>query len=453
MDPRRPPNKLVYCLAGPYGPEDTKLDLPDRIERSSLLTLNDELHAALYACKDSITRLADEQHGGNSNRRWDECKRSMNDFELVYTPPSPEGPGIAAHTPISRSYFKLWEVLHDYWPEIGGRWQAEPMNAVFLAEGPGGFMEAFANFRAVRGLPLVGQDELHGMTLLQARDRSVPVWRVLPQDRQDARVLLHRGSDGTGNLYRAANIDHLVAHAGGPGGAHVVTADGGFDFSADYNSQEDASMRLVMCEVYAALCLQRLGGAFLLKVYDVHSFATVRLLYVLRGAYQGLRIIKPHSSRPANSEKYVLATSFVGVAPEVLEAMRAACVSCEAWALWQGAAHHGVATRINYALRPVLRVPAAFVRDLVSFNAHYISRQVLHIVRTLEEAHARGSGRPGAEGGGHTGARVMWQLDRAARWCHKYGVKVNVMAMRKQYQRAQRGPTNPLAPPLKNLRD
>lgn len=281
------------------------------------------------------------------------------------------------------------------------------MTAAFLAEGPGGFMESFAKFRADAGAKC---DRLHGITLL-SRNRNIPNWkvqRVCPPDR----VTIHRGADGTGDLYQVRNIDHLVAEVG-QGACDLVTADGGFDFSSDFNNQEEASMRLILSEVYTALRLQRPGGAFLLKVYDVHAIATMRILFALRTCYAAVRIVKPLTSRPANSEKYVMCTGFRGLPPALRSALRAACVG------------GGGAAVINTSLRPVAPLPVAFVRDIVHFNTMYVARQVAYIGRTILLIVQDADRAPHAH---HRGLHV--QLSKSLRWCHKYGIRACVRAVR-----------------------
>jgi hypothetical protein len=368
--------KLVFELVGPY------IYDADDPNPQALLESNDALHDALNACKNNITRH-------HEDRTWDRFKKITNDYELVF-------PGVAAHYPISRSFFKLWEVLHDFaceFDSIGGR-----VRAMFLAEGPGGFMESFSRFRATRSC---FDDELHGITLM-SRNRDIPGWKLNAM--RDMRFTVHRGADGTGDLYKLDNIDHLVLTVGASS-CHFITADGGFDFSGDFNNQEDTSMRLIVAEVYTAVRLQAPGGAFVLKIYDVRSPATVRLLHVLRSCYRTMRIVKPLTSRPANSEKYVVCTGFTSIQAEGM--LRAVCA--------------GVGTLDGW------RVPWSFIRDVVTYNAMYISRQMAYIGHTIQLI--RGSERSSLGAGAHT----RHQLEHAMRWCHAYRLPLSLAAVRRHY--------------------
>ena len=90
-----------------------------------------------------------------------------------------------------------------------------------------------------------------------------------------------------------------------------ITADGGFDFSTDFNAQEESSLNLVFCEIIYAIVLQKKGGSFVLKVFDCFSNVMVELLYLLCYLYDEVSIMKPCTSRSANSEKYIVCKRFL----------------------------------------------------------------------------------------------------------------------------------------------
>ena len=49
---------------------------------------------------------------------------------------------------------------------------------------------------------------------------------------------------------------------------HLITADGGFDYSNDYNNQEKDSIRLIYSEIFLAMNLQAKHGCFICKIFD-----------------------------------------------------------------------------------------------------------------------------------------------------------------------------------------
>jgi cap1 methyltransferase len=56
--------------------------------------------------------------------------------------------------------------------------------------------------------------------------------------------------------------------------------------------------------------MQKRGGSFILKVFDTFSLASFEMIYLLSYLYEEVYIMKPSTSRPANSEKYIICLRF-----------------------------------------------------------------------------------------------------------------------------------------------
>ena len=65
-----------------------------------------------------------------------------------------------------------------------------------------------------------------------------------------------------------------------------------------------------MCQIAFAIAMQKTGGTFVLKIFDVFMQSTLDLLYILSICYERVFIIKPNTSRIANSEKYIVCKKF-----------------------------------------------------------------------------------------------------------------------------------------------
>jgi 23S rRNA U2552 (ribose-2'-O)-methylase RlmE/FtsJ len=173
-----------------------------------------------------------------------------------------------------------------------------------LAEGPGGFIEALCYLRANPN------DTYYGMTLVDdAPNSACPGWKKsrLFLEKNPC-VKLEYGKDGTGNLLSLDNYLHCCEkyrHS-----MDVITADGGFDFSSNFNHQEVLAQTLVVSEVLYALSLQKPGGTFVLKIFDTFTRVTVDIIHLLALFYSDVIIIKPNTSRVANSEKYIVCKGF-----------------------------------------------------------------------------------------------------------------------------------------------
>lgn len=156
--------------------------------------------------------------------------------------------------------------------------------------------------------PTYGNDRYYGMTLVN-EDPICPGWKKTRTFLENhPNVIIENGADKTGNLI---SLDNFIYCAGKyKNNMEIVTADGGFDFSVDFNQQENMATQLILCEVFYALAMQKQGGTFILKIFDVFHKTTVDILYILSYYYKHVSIMKPYTSRVANSEKYVICQGF-----------------------------------------------------------------------------------------------------------------------------------------------
>ena len=76
-----------------------------------------------------------------------------------------------------------------------------------------------------------------GMTIINDNDANVPGWKksnnFLAKNRN---VIIEKGEDGTGNLLSIDNFNYCYSKYANS--MEIITADGGFDFSHDFNKQE-----------------------------------------------------------------------------------------------------------------------------------------------------------------------------------------------------------------------
>jgi 23S rRNA U2552 (ribose-2'-O)-methylase RlmE/FtsJ len=228
---------------------------------------------------------------------WEKNKRKLNPYEYINTPFDTFSPCICIYKPISRAFFKLLEILNSYpflFPKV--------IQSFHLAEGPGGFIEAIQYSRKNN------KDTYYGMTLIDNK-KDIPLWNKCERSlmKMNQNIIIESG-DGTGNLYHLANLLYVKSHY--EHSMDFITADGGFDYSVDFNNQEESSLHLIFSEICFAIMMQKKGGHFVLKVFDTFSSSTIELIYLLTYLYEDVILTKPMTSRPANSEKYVICSKF-----------------------------------------------------------------------------------------------------------------------------------------------
>ncbi len=262
--------------------------LPEDIKSN----INKTLSSYLIQAKNQI----DSKQG-----EWDKYKKFTNPYEYIHTTVPGTKTAVCKCKPLSRSFFKMIETvktmrLMDILPKDSAK-------TYHFAEGPGGFIEAIAYLRENE------KDNYYGMTLLDDSDISVPGWKKSQQFlEKNPNVIIEGGVTGDGDMLKAENLKECYQKHNNS--CQLVTADGGFDFTNDFNHQEIMSLKLAYAQVAYALSCQQLGGAFVIKVFDTFTPASIDLLYILANAYEKVYFFKPNTSRSANSEKYIVCKNF-----------------------------------------------------------------------------------------------------------------------------------------------
>ena len=201
---------------------------------------------------------------------WDYFKKYSNDYELLHISNSKAkfNNSIASYNPLSRSYFKLLEMVYDH----NLLDYKHNINTAHIAEGPGGFIEAVVNIRKRMNKY---NDKIYGITLRNI-DKDIPGWKKANSFlKMNTNIQIIYGKDNTGNIYNLENIidfkNKIGIHK-----CELITADGGFDYSIDFNQQEQLSYQLIFCEIVCALSVQKLNGTFICKFFDTYTPLTIK---------------------------------------------------------------------------------------------------------------------------------------------------------------------------------
>lgn len=280
---------LPQCFPFQY----RKIDIHEDTEKHD----NSSLATYLYEIQEKIKEFDVE---------WDIYKEYTNPYEYIHSKPPNRKP-IASYKPLSRSYFKMIELLHHF--QILETFRNRGFQSFHLAEGPGGFIEALVNSRCNQNPEKQIHDQYYGMTLLNENDKTVPSWKKSQSFlKTHSNIFIEYGRDGTGNVLSTENFIGCVEKYGGK--MDFITADGGYDFCEENEKHELKMYPLLVAQICFSVCLQKKGGCFILKIYDCFLNSTMELLYLLSSFYEKVYISKPRTSRYANSEKYVVCLNF-----------------------------------------------------------------------------------------------------------------------------------------------
>ena len=279
---------------------------------------NAELMNELYQIKKEKNKKYPE-------RIWFRARNYTNDYELVSSSKRKfDGQFLSAPSivVVSRAYFKTWEIFH-YFKDINFVSLKNDFIYVGLAEGPGGMAQSVLDFRRRFAKKYSKNDNYFAITLKEGPQESTKWGEQFPQL---DKVKINYGSEkyggaNDGNLLNPNNIRAFRKFVGKK--ADLITADGGVlvdDEDSEFEVyKEQIHLALFYNEIVAAMCLQKKGGSFVLKIYDIFTLPTVQLIFLLKIYYEKVWIFKPVTSRPANSEKYLVCANFLGVSENCIE--------------------------------------------------------------------------------------------------------------------------------------
>jgi hypothetical protein len=163
----------------------------------------------------------------------------------------------------------------------------------------------------------------------------------------------------------------------------------------------------MLSQIYCALSLQKENGFFILKVFDLFSEKTIHLLHDCLAFYKFMYIIKPNTSRPANSEKYILFCNYVDNFDEnhtrILEYMKTFIEKNE----------NDLVFEPDYTtIRETLSF-MIFLQKITEYNIYYTFKQISHIKKTLSVSVNK-------ERMDHI---LNNNLDKCKKWCSYYLIR------------------------------
>ena len=276
-------------------------------------TLNEQ-EAVLHELRKQINKY--ESDSGCSD--WEYFKKIVNPYELIFTqkkyPNFPES--VCLLNPLSRSYFKLIEVLgiSDFFKTYD---KSLRLRSAHVCEGPGGFIQAFLELCMRHKITHYNSTAI----TLRPKQQNVPGWkRAAAFLRKNSNVKIIYGPDDTGNILNYANQNAFIEACSSK--VHLFTGDGGLDFSMDYDAQEKIIFPLLLASSRIGLETLTPGGVFVLKFFDIYHKPTQELILFLSQFFSKWTLYKPATSRPCNPELYFVGTRFWPPSAPVLTQLR-----------------------------------------------------------------------------------------------------------------------------------
>ena len=263
-------------------------------ENDNNICLYDDLKEQIIKKKSEIDKY--------NSKDWENSKKKLCKYENIYSSSSKRYKNICNIVPVSRSYFKLHEMIYDFnlLKNIDGS-----IFCCCIAEGPGGFIHCLNDFNKIINGKI---NKIYGITLI-SEDNTVPYWNISILKNNTNKIFLNDNNDG--NIYNINIVNSFLEFVEEK--CDLITSDGGFDYSNDYNKQELNSYRLLYCEIFTALNIQKQGGCFIIKIFDIFYYKTLQLIYFHQSYNKFQLYVKMHPNDSLDPNLYFIARKQLGL--------------------------------------------------------------------------------------------------------------------------------------------
>jgi cap2 methyltransferase len=241
-----------------------------------------------------------------NQEEWEIRKKIVNPYELIFSSIDAKFPGLSVKIPLSRSYFKMVEMLSfvDFWSLAK---EFPSIQTAHVCEGPGGFIQSLLEGAQEHSVHV---SSVYAMTLKPVK-AHIPGWRRSYHFlKRFPQIQLEYGEDNTGNILTQPNQKSFLQKT--KQNSLLFTADGGFDFSSNYETQEETVFPLLLSSFTMGLSCLCKKGIMIIKLFDMYSQATKDLICGSALYFSKWTIYKPATSRPFNSERYFIGIGFLG---------------------------------------------------------------------------------------------------------------------------------------------
>ena len=151
------------------------------------------------------------------------------------------------------------------------------------------------------------------------------------------------------------------------------------------------------------------------KVYDTYTHVSISFLFLLSCLYETVHITKPFTSRPANSEKYLVCKGFKGISPILL---RKLYILVQSWDFIDSS------KQFIYKIMEIESIPEKFIKMVREYNTNYFNHQVENIEKTLTYISKFSCGEEYEKSELYK-KTINRQVHLAFNWCRKYKCKIN----------------------------
>ena len=230
-----------------------------------------------------------------SEKQWHYYRKITNPFDFP-----------SRSLAVNRAFYKLWEILAIYSEiqlQIPVHGNGNTVKVLLLAEAPGSFVQVIKK----------KWPDCHCVAVTKPIDSYAEVVKNGTSSPRFSNTVLELPNCTFlyNNLTNYYNVNQFVDKY--KDSFDLITADGGFDEKELYSQKETLHYDLILSEIVCILNCQTLHGNCILKVFETFTTTSFFLLWLLCHHYKSYHFVKPSTSRPTNSEKYIVCVDFQGL--------------------------------------------------------------------------------------------------------------------------------------------
>jgi hypothetical protein len=217
---------------------------------------------------------------------------------------------------VTNAWLKMFELLN-FTESLLTALSASRTNKIFhsfhFAEAPGNFLLAINHY-------LKTKHPIFEWSWLANSYRELYIPRSETQYLCDAYGLIKAyptrwifGADEDGDITSPANIRSFQQAAAQQLDdiVHLATADVKFcPPDMNFDEEENINIPVHLGQLLASLMVLSKGGTMILKIFTTYEAPSICMLYMITLLFGHVYLVKPETSRPANSEKYIVATGY-----------------------------------------------------------------------------------------------------------------------------------------------
>ena len=212
---------------------------------------------------------------------------------------------------VSNAWLKYYEILNEYKIK-------DAKKVFFNAELPGSSLCAFNHFMKTSGKDY----EWWAASLMPSENNKIDAlgdyYGIYELNKSHWLISPEHDGDST-DIKNIEYYSNTIGEKTSVGGVNLYSHDAGIDVSCDssgninFNAQETANARIHLGCALAGFLTMRRGADFIAKQYTLFETLTWNLILVYAGLFDEFYLCKPLTSRPYNSEIYLIGKGFKGI--------------------------------------------------------------------------------------------------------------------------------------------